>query len=57
MPVYEKCSKGFYSLKISIKIVKHKADYSADSAYCGLFVERNSHDKHGTTVMLMIKAV
>lgn len=31
--VYKECSEGFYSLYISIIIVKNKADY-ADFVYC-----------------------
>lgn len=48
--VYKVCGEGFYILKTSIIIVKNKADYFADFAYCGLFLERNPRDKRGITV-------
>lgn len=48
-------SEGFYSLKTSIIIVKNKVSYFAVLTYCGLFLERNSRDKRGATVLVFAR--
>lgn len=48
---------SFYRTVLHRKIaVKNKTDYFTDFAYCELFLERNSRDERGFTVLIFLES-